>query len=58
MPINYCYHGPVPPAKAKEVIEAGAVQADGMAVQKVSQLIAPDAKTIQSDLLRWVSLGP
>ena len=40
------------------MIEAGAVQADGMAVQKVSQLIAPDAKiTIQSDLLRWVSRG-
>ena len=45
-------------AKAKEVIEAGAVLADGMAVQKVSQLIAPDAKiTIQTDLLRWVSRG-
>jgi len=45
-------------AKAKALIEAGAVQADGVPLTKVSQMLAPDVQIeVQTNLLDWVSRG-
>ena len=44
--------------KAKELIETGAVRADGTIVKKASQTLAPSAQiTIDSPLQNWVSRG-
>ena len=45
-------------AKAKALIETGAVQADGVRLTKVSQMLAPDVQIeVQTNLLDWVSRG-
>lgn len=45
-------------AKAKALIEARSVSADGVVVSKVSQMLAPNSHIdIQTDLLDWVSRG-
>lgn len=45
-------------AKAKALIEAGSVTADGVVVAKVSQMLALNCQIdIQTDLLDWVSRG-